>query len=190
MRRLRSRRDDGVSLVELLVTIVLLSVVGTLTLATVISAHKSIRNVDDESIGLSDVRTVVERMGRDIRQARSVVCALDTAVQADGDPSCASHLQLWIDSNSNYRLDTGETIEWRLVANGDGVHFNVIRNTLGVGTQVEATSLVVLFGFSYDTGSVTSATQTVTTRMTYDAKVGQGTTNRVVTFSDRLRNVT
>lgn len=185
----RQRTDEGMSLVELLVTMVLLTVVGTMVLATLLSVHKTIRTQDDESIGLNDVRTVTERLGRDVRDARSVVCVSDTRVQADGDPSCQSHLTLWIDSNSNYRQDSDEIVEWRLQARGDGQHYNVLRSTSSGTDVVEATSLVVLFGFSYDTGTVSSATQSVTTKMTYDAKVGQGTANRVVTFTDRLRNV-
>lgn len=188
----RSWDDDcGTSLVEVLVTAILLAVISGLTLFAFISGQTVVRNSDDESIGLTDVRTVIERMGRDIRDARAVICLPDTTVNAAGDTACTAHLNLWIDSNSNYSLDSGETIEWKLVS--DGEHFDVIRKNVNTGAvQTEATTLVVQFAFSYDVAPTTSATTSVATlvktAMTYDARVGSGVKSRTVEFSDRLRN--
>lgn len=189
----RRRDDGGTTLVEVLVTSVLLAVVSGLTLFAFVSSQQVVRNADDESIGLTDVRTVIERMGRDIRDARAVICLSDTAVRADGDPACTAHLNLWIDSNSNYRLDSGETIEWKLIPESNGIHFDVVRKNVDTGdSRTEATTLVVQFAFSYDvapTSSVTTSVATfVKTAMTYDANVGTGVKSRTVEFSDRLRN--
>jgi type II secretory pathway pseudopilin PulG len=180
------------SLVELLVAMILMMVVSLLCTAAVVSTSKVLGATDDESRGLADVKTVAERLDRDVRDARGVVC--DGANLPDGtpDPQCHSHLQVWIDFNSNYHLDPGETVTWQLTPLGDGHHFKVVR-TVGGAVKIEATSLVVNFAFNYDvapTGSyTTSHSRIVSTGMTYDAVYGRGTKDRTLNFSTRLRNV-
>src|SRR5690349_2847914 len=101
MRFQSSREDDaGTTLVETLVAMLLLGVIGAIVLAATVSVHKSQRVSDDETRGQEDVAVVVDRLGRDIRDSRGVVC--DGAVD---DPTCVRHLQVWIDYNSNYKQD-------------------------------------------------------------------------------------
>jgi prepilin-type N-terminal cleavage/methylation domain-containing protein len=190
--RLRDRGDGGMTLVEVLVAMTLLSVVSAVVLAAVVGTSRALHATDDESSGLADVKTVAERLDRDVRDARGVVC--DGAALPDGTPdsSCHSHLQVWIDLNSNYKLDSGETVTWQLSPLGDGHHYKVVRS-IGTTSKVEATSLVVNFAFNYDVAPTTTYTTTktkiVTTGMTYDAFYGSGTKDRTLNFSTRLRNV-
>ncbi|MCW2672350.1 MAG: hypothetical protein JWP14_939 [Frankiales bacterium] len=195
MRKLlagRQRADEGMTLIEVLVSTVLMGFVSAVILAAVVSVQKTETATDDESRGLADVKTVSERVDRDIRDARGVVC--DGASLPDGtpDPTCHSHLQIWIDSNSNYKLDSNEVVTWQLQPLGDGHHYKVVRSLAG-SSKVEATSLVVNFAFGYDVAPTNSYTTTTTrlvkTGMTYDALYGAGTGNRVLAFSTRLRNV-
>jgi prepilin-type N-terminal cleavage/methylation domain-containing protein len=183
----RRRGDEGFTLVELMVAIILTGILGgvlTIAFATTVRAQKT---GEDESTGLGDVRAVIEQMGRDIRDARAVTCD-----GAAWDPTCKSHLQLWIDYNSNYKIDSAtEIVTWQLVAAGDGTHYQVTR-TVGGSTRVVARSLIVQVAFTYDaqpTSTSTSPTTDVTTTMTYDSLVGIGTGSRQVTFTERLRNV-
>jgi hypothetical protein len=144
----------------------------------------------DEADGLGDVRTVIEQLGRDVRSARAVTC--DGGTLDPTDPTCKAHLQLWIDFNSDYRIDAGtETVIWQLVQASDGRHYQVTRTVAGK-TRVVARSLIVKVAFNYDqqpTNVSTSPTHQVTTFMTYDTLIGLGTTSRNVTFTERLRNV-
>jgi prepilin-type N-terminal cleavage/methylation domain-containing protein len=187
----RRRGDDGMGLVEVLVAMALMVVVSAVVTSAVVASSRLLRATDDESRGLADVKTVVERLDRDIRDARGVVC--DGASLPDGtpDPGCGSHLQLWIDGNSNYRLEASEVATWQLLPFGDGYHFKVIRTLDGV-SKVQATSLVVNFAFTYDTAPTNSFSSTQTrvvhTGMVYDALYGQGTGNRSLAFTTRLRN--
>ena len=191
MRRAKEP-DEGMSLVEVLVTMMLLSVVSALVLSAVVMMNKGLQATDDESRGLADVKAVAERLDRDVRDARGVVC--DGAPLPDGTPDsgCHSHLQVWVDLNSNYKLDTGETVTWQLTPFGDGHHFKVLR-TIGGTSRVQATSLVVNFAFTYDTAPTssytTSRTRVVMTGMTYDALYGRGTADRSLNFTTRLRNI-
>jgi prepilin-type N-terminal cleavage/methylation domain-containing protein len=190
--RRRGPSESGVTLVELLVSIALMSVVSSLVTAGIVASNRVLRNNDDESRGLADVRKVSERLGRDLRESRSVVC--DGAVT---DPTCQRHLQLWIDDNSDYKQQSSETITWQLQpASADPSHFNMIRSSATGTTAVEARTIVSNVAFTYDyppgavaPGATALHTKVVNVDITYDAVVGQSTGQRSITFSERLRNV-
>jgi prepilin-type N-terminal cleavage/methylation domain-containing protein len=122
-------RDSGMTLIELLVAMSLLGVVSALVLSGVVQATGVLRHTDDENRGLSDAKVVLDRLSRDIREASAATC--------DGaaiDPTCAAHLQLWIDQHptnpqlsSDYVQDPAEIITWQLALNEDGIHRDVWR---------------------------------------------------------------
>lgn len=190
--------DVGITLIELTVTISLISVLGSVMLYGVINNSQLHRLAADESTGLADVKTVVERLGRDIRSARSVYPGATT-----------SELVLWIDTNSDYLITDDEIITWQLVQQTEGgEQYNVIRQTEGGDPTVQARTLVSDIAFCYWTqnavanqadcdGSMTTPLSTddaadvrlVTTTTTYDALTNTGTEQRQMSFSSRLRNV-
>ena len=142
------RRDDGTTLVELLVTMFLMSIISGLVLTAVIQAQRVFVQTQDEDRGLQDAKVVLDRLGQDTRQGRAVVCdggLADPSDPSSADPYCASHLQLWVDTNSDYIKQDGEIITWRLKRSADAEHYDVLRS-LGtspvVSTKVQATSLV------------------------------------------------
>lgn len=179
------------SLIELLVTMSLLSVVSALVLLGVQQASRVFVQTDDENRGLGDAKVVLDRLSRDIREARAVVCDGGLADPKDAtsfDPNCAAHLQLWIDDNSNYLQDDGEVVTWWLERNDDGVHFDVLRRA-GNGTpKVEASALIVRTLFEYNTPGEPESANLVTVKMTYDAMSDRGVAERKATVSVRLRN--
>lgn len=196
-RRIReeSASDRGLTLVELLVVMIILGVVGSITSAALLVTHKEQRLTNDESQGLADVKTVVERLGRDIRQARSIDAG-----------ATQSKLVLWIDYNSDYIRDPvnqpNEIVTWQLQSQGSGSnHYNVLRQTTSTDVRVEARTLVSNISFKYYsangtqlsagaglTASDAGAVTTVTADLLYNAIAGAGS-DRVTTFTERLRNV-
>lgn len=194
---LRNRHgDDGVTLVELLVAVILLAAVGLVTTSAVVASHKQYRLADDEARGLADVRTVAERLGRDIRQARSI------------DPGASqSKLVLWVDHNSDYVRDPlsqpHEIVTWELQSQeGSDGRYNVLRSTAGSDVRIQARTLVSDMAFEYFTiagGSALSAASGLSTvdaeqvrlvsvQLQYNAVDGSAG-DRVTEFTDRLRNV-
>ncbi len=197
-RAARGERDAGLSLIELLVTMILTGVVGTLVLGAVIQASRFVTHNEDEERGLQDAKVIMDRLGRDVRQSRGVVC--DGGLSDPSDPSttdatCQSHLQLWVDSNSDYVQQDAEVITWRLQKSLDGEHYDVWRMT-GLGltpltSRRQATSLWTAFAFQYDPVPVAADMSRVTqvkVKIEYDAIVGRGTALRAAEFSARLRN--
>ena len=194
MRRLlRDRTDDGTSLVEVLVTLVLLSAVGALVTGAILNSQKIFLIADDENRGLADAKVIVERMTRDIREARGIVCnggLADPSDSTSADPLCAAHLQVWVDKDSDYLQDATEIITWRLEKSGD--HYNVYRivaeNTPSERKTQQASSLIVQVAFVYDTSVAIEDTQFVKLGMQYDALRGAGQEARQISSTVRLRN--
>lgn len=199
MKRLRGRHDDGMSLIELLVTTILMGVISSLVLTAVIQSQRVLTHDEDENRGLQDSKVIMDRLGRDVREARGVVCdagPADPTFPTVLDVNCEAHLQLWVDSNSDYVQQNAEVITWRLQKSADE-HYDVFRTT-GTGPTPltrtrEASSLWTQFAFKYDAVDpsgygIFSRVQAVKIEIQYDAIVGRGTKVRSAAFSARLRN--
>lgn len=197
--RERLRTTDGITLVETLVAMLLFSTLGGILTTVFISASKTQVRIGDEAQGLDDLRTVLERLGRDLRTSRGVETS-----------ATQSQLTLWLDSNSDYAEQcSSERITWRLVPQGDGTHFNVQRVAGDPASPTSSTvvghTLVDQVAFTYG-GATTpaipvtgptvcgstyqiSATSSVGVRMTYDAIAGISAPAKTAQFTIRLRNV-
>jgi Tfp pilus assembly protein PilW len=171
-----ARRDEGFTLVEVMVAMGLGIMLSGLSLTAVVATNKSFRHDSDEASGLNDVRTVSERLERDLRDARGVDAAATT-----------SQLSIWIDYNSDYQKQTSEVVTWRLAASTDPGHYNVLRSVQGGTTTIVARSLVSQIAFSYDV--TPPATKVVKVSLTYDSVIGASATTRRLDFRARLRNV-
>ncbi len=189
LRRPHAAPTAGFTLVELLITIFLVGVIGSLVVAGVHQASRVLIHAEDENLGLQDAKVILDRLSRDVRQARGVVC--DGAAE---DPWCRQHLQLWMDTDSDYLEDPEEVVTWELEDNPDGEHFDVWR-VRGVAPatptrQLQASALIVKTLFEYNTpeNADPSGATLVTMRMQYDALVGVGVDVRQASVSVRLRN--
>ena len=190
------RGDDGVTLIETLVTMFLLGIVSSLVFGAVVQSSRVLTRTDDENRGLQDAKIILDRLGRDVRESRGVVCDGGLADPGDplsADPACLAHLQLWVDSNSDYLKQPTEVVTWRLQENADGLHFDVYR-VVGTGAggtpvtqQRQASSLRVKIAFGYDAATFDDVSE-VRIGMTYDAIVDRGSGVRQVASTVRLRN--
>lgn len=177
--RARAACQAGMTLIELLVAMTLLGVVSSLVVVGVENALRVLGQTDDENRGLQDAKVILDRLSRDIRQARGVVCGdpdLGEPVlvleDSDDDPAtpevlvhsrCPDYVQLWIDSDSDYLPDPSEVVTWQLSPNEDGRHFDVWRcqgalaagdpcdeAAQGVQRKRQASALIVRTLFSYE----------------------------------------
>lgn len=181
-------REAGMTLVEVLIAMTLFATVGLIAVAQVSSSTRTLIHVDDENRGLADAKVVLDRLSRDIREARGVVCDKGLADPTDptsADPTCRAHLQLWIDDNSDYLQQPAEVVTWRLTHRPDE-HFDVWRVT-SAGQHLQASALIVQTLFEYN-AATPEASNFVTVHMMYDAISGLGSGAREAAVSVRLRN--
>jgi prepilin-type N-terminal cleavage/methylation domain-containing protein len=174
--------DDGMTLTELLVTMMILGIVAAISAVALINGYRVTTRTSDEDQGLSDVKTVTERLSRDLREARGV-----------DSTATSTQLSIWIDDNSDYVKQATEIYTWKLVAAGDGVHFRVQRSHVDAGgatlTTIVGRTLVDNAVFTYNTGTPSAATTSVTVTLTYDPLATSGSKKRQLVFTERLRNV-
>jgi prepilin-type N-terminal cleavage/methylation domain-containing protein len=140
MRPKLPRDDTGLTLIELSVVMSLMGILATITFAALLSSHETVGRIDDEYRGLTDVKIVVERLGRDLRAGRGV------------EPSPASNpntLVVWIDKDSDYRRSDPEIITWKIVKATNPEQFDVVREDKTGAAQVVGGSVVSDIGFSY-----------------------------------------
>jgi prepilin-type N-terminal cleavage/methylation domain-containing protein len=211
MRIERLHDDDGMTVIELLVAMLLLGVVSSLVVVGVRDAVRILTQTDDENRGLQDAKVILDRLSRDIREARGVVCddpapaVGDPVVDAQGLPTrCPDYVQLWIDDDSDYLEDTGEVVTWELTESADGIHFDVWRckgalggspcdaEATGVQRKLQASALIVrtLFNYADVAGNPVQPEDAtlVRLRMDYDAIAGRGVDVKQASVSARLRN--
>lgn len=211
MNAQRARDSRGMTLIELLVAMTLLGVVSSLVVVGVRDAVRVLTHADDENRGLQDAKVILDRLSRDIREARGVVC--DDPDPASGDPvvdvnglptRCPDYVQLWIDDDSDYLEDAAEVVTWQLSPNDDGIHFDVWRcrgslgtdpcdgEVTGVEKRLQASALIVrtLFNYADVSGAPVEPEDATLVRlkMDYDAIVGRGVNVKQASVSVRLRN--
>lgn len=176
MQGARRRGETGATLVEVLVTILLMGIVTAIATPALLSGINVLNHTDDDTQGLSDIRFFVERMSRDLRGARKVYTG-----------STASELRIWVDHNANYRAEPEENITWRLELHGSGPHFDVVRET-GAGVS-EIASQTVVNGMTFAYTPAPEATRFVRVSVEYDARPGRDASIKTAGFDIRLRNV-
>ena len=193
LRRLRRRDERGISIAELLIAMMIFSIIGTVALGGLGSSTRSLGQVDDEVQGLQDLRTVSERVARDLRQARGIVATYPAGAMLEGVnvggtvASDATKVTIWIDANSDYKESPAERITWTLRAGNNPNQYDVVRLDNAGGKSIVGHSLVSQIAFSYDVAP--PKTRVVTVDMTYDAMPFRYATQRHTKFDTRLRNV-
>jgi len=81
----RAGQDEGFTLVELLVSIVLLGVVGAVVTAGIVTAMKTTRQDELRGDGSAKLRIAVERVSQDVRAADPLRIALPQGLVVDED---------------------------------------------------------------------------------------------------------
>ena len=81
----RAAQDEGFTLVELLVSIVLLGVVGAVVTAGIVTAMKTTRQDELRGDGSAKLRIAVERVSQDVRAADPLRIALPQGLVVDED---------------------------------------------------------------------------------------------------------
>jgi prepilin-type N-terminal cleavage/methylation domain-containing protein len=175
-----SRRADGqqgFTLVELLITLVLGALVLSAVTTTAISSLQTQRFSTDVANAMDEARFAVEWMRRDIRQAQRV----------DGT-STGTSLTIWVDRNQDRAVAPDEMITYRLVTEGGATHLR--RSTAADPTgRIVARRIEPGTVFTY--APAVPDTQVVTVALTAQpaSPAARAGTQMTVTDRIRIRNV-
>src|SRR5690349_4395235 len=79
----RLRRDDGFSLIELLVVMMLLGIVSAIVSVTLTSTMRTTRQAQNRAYSAEAVQTQLERVARDVRVADPIRAASANSITVD-----------------------------------------------------------------------------------------------------------
>jgi type II secretory pathway pseudopilin PulG len=123
------RDERATTLVELMVSMAILSVVSIILLTGLFSANKIETYTSQDSQTLTSLRVSMERFEKELRGARKVY-----------DDSTATKVHFWLDFDRDNQQDLSERITWEVTAAGDGA--NLTRKT-----DADSVAIVVGEGF-------------------------------------------
>ena len=118
MFRDRFRADEGVTLVELLVVITLLTVVGGIVTSGIVSALRSAAQTNAKIEALNELELASQRVTRDLRQAEGIIVtstpgeSIATLLRNEnGDVELVAYV---VDGERLIRVDTQQTLVTRI----------------------------------------------------------------------------
>lgn len=93
-------RDQGFTMIELLVGMVLLGIIGSLLLGSVLGAQKVVQDTQDNGDLVGDTRLAMERLVRELRQAGTIDAV--TLPASAGEPTA---ITFWADFDNDGARD-------------------------------------------------------------------------------------
>lgn len=110
-------REDGVTLVELLVVMVMVAIIGTSTMAVVLTMQRTTQTTNKLADVMNDGRVSLDRISKELREARRVNVGSD-----------ASELRFWVDENQDDVQQSSELITYGVQDLGNG-RYQIVRWT-------------------------------------------------------------
>lgn len=188
MIRQRFPDDDGFSLVEVLVVMLVSGVILAAIAGVVVAMMRTQVFVSTTRENLDDSRVAVERIRQDLRGARRV-----QLTGPAGSASSATQLVMWIDENQDQVTQAEELVVYQLrTVDGDGrlERFTGASTTpvpVAVGLDLTAVDGIPQSQFSYDATPVAESTL-VTVTLTVSNPGDERAAPLAVTEHLRLRN--
>jgi prepilin-type N-terminal cleavage/methylation domain-containing protein len=183
----RLRCDDrGATLVELLVTMLVVGLVASAITATGVSFLRAERLSNGTRDNMDAARIAIERIRPDLRQARFIMTH-----SPSGIATSSSAVALWVDRNQDQIQQPDEQIVFRLrEVGGVGVLERVVESNSTPQTLVGGLALASSsFSFNHPAGRPVSASTVVTITLTLSKSPHSGARPLQVQEQVRLRNV-
>lgn len=155
-RRSRAQADAGVSLIEVLVVVIMLSIVGGILTTTMISGMRTTRQEQNRSDSSSRIQAQLERIARDVRVADPVRAVSATSITVDVFRSGTCFRDTWSVASNNLVLTAVKYGTWASCANYPTAAIAVSTVTKTVLTGLNNGSTPV-FSFQDATGSTLSS---------------------------------
>lgn len=172
MKRSRARLlrgEGGLTLVELMVSMLLMSFIATALVTGMTTAMRSANLHRDDDRAVQDLRHAKERLTREVRAITELTAA------------SSSSLTFWLDEDTDATPDVGETITWEITTGGSLVRSTDAGDSASVVTNLVGGSS----GFTFDSTEV-SEMRRISIELT--AAVGDSDGTRSIQTEIFLRN--
>jgi type II secretory pathway pseudopilin PulG len=167
----RQRGEEGISLIEVMVSVAGLAVIATMLISVFVGVTRVNTSHDADDRALLTLREVRQRITRDVREARGFLVA---------NPAT---MTLWSDDDWDGVRDTGEMVTWTLGT--DGV---LTRSTNGgISVAVVEGLDPARSGFTYDASTVLNIRSATVSLVSTVDTAGGG--DRALQFEVSLRNM-
>jgi prepilin-type N-terminal cleavage/methylation domain-containing protein len=193
-RRSRSSRpahQDGFTLVELLVAMVLVGVVAAGVYASFISGVEASSSRDTQARAQNDARMAMEEFTRDVRQAVSP----DGVIAPVAAAPTSTSIELWVDNNRSLTATTVTPKRVRYRLSGTNFVRQVLTGTVWSGEEILAPAVAngstALFTAVDTDGAATTipgAVATISLRLILGDRSGRAGTTTELRADATLRN--
>ena len=173
--RRRLHDDSGISLVELLIAMFIVSIIGSILYGAFVSVLRTERFSGEDSHALAQLRIGTDRLSAELREGKRVYVN-----------STARLVRVWVDRNRDDRQDANERVTWEIRDAGGGLG-NLVRYT-DANPSIQPQAGQFLFpnaAFSYDVPP--PGTTTVKISLSVRSQTGIAGT-RTIEEQIRLRN--
>ncbi len=175
--------EQGISLVELLVTILISGIVGAAVLTGVVTMNRTERTMQSVRDNIDEARLSLDRIRIELRGARRIF----------EDPD-GTHLQFWIDLDNNDTISSNELVHYELVDDGDHARLERwtaddpdARRVVARGLLYDADDPDAVPPFTYDRDP--PETRLIDIALVVDVGARGGVDPKPVEAQVRLRNV-
>ena len=177
IRRFRALRrgDDGISLVELLVAMFIVTIILVIVYGAAVVVMKTERYTGNDSQALGELRTAADRFSKELREGKRVYLGSSTTV-----------IKFWVDSNRDNVQDAKERITWEIRDDGGG-KAKLVRYTDEAPSQVVPVASLFSFNSSFQYSPVPPGTSKVTISLSVNDQAGSSGI-RTVSEQVLLRN--
>jgi Tfp pilus assembly protein PilW len=180
-RRFLKKNDRGISMAEVMVAIMILTVGSSVLFLGMTTLYRSQRYSEQDSGSLASLRTSLDRFEKEIRQARRMY-----------SDSTDKTVHFWVDYDRDNQQDLSERVTYEVKDQG-GNKAHLIRSTEADPSSGKVVSRGLVFNaaasnFVYNAADPIAATLITVTFVARE--VGTSSPERTVTTQVRLRNAT
>jgi type II secretory pathway pseudopilin PulG len=171
------RREQGTTVVELVVAMAIASVVAVVLFAAVVTVQRTEVYTEQDSRALAELRVNVDRFTRELREARRVY---------SGSSTTARSIKFWVDDDRDNQQDPTERVTWAVTAVGADGQLTRTTDVAGATPDRVSADIVVADAFTY----TPAPPGTVRVDVVFQADVDEGRSaaRRTVRTVIRLRN--
>lgn len=169
--------EDGVTVIELSVAMGIAGVVAAVLFAAIVTLQRTEVYTEQDSRALSELRINVDRLTRDLREARRVFSG-----------STARSIKVWLDDDRDNVQDANERVTWAVTTVAGQGALTRDTDVVGVDPTIVSGDIVDADAFTYTPAPPSTARVDVTLRA--DAEAGYSAGERTVRTRIRLRNAT